>query len=209
MIRKHRPLKINIASGVHVFSDYINYDNNFYLLLTPFRSILKYVLKKSRFEQIEKINEAKQQAPLIYRDCTKRLRYSNNSVDEIYSSHFLEHVYRNEITGILKDFHRVLKIGGKLVIIVPDLEVYISQYLNAEEGKDKGRRADQFIEKTLLAHPARPSFRNRIANFLKFNPRHNWLYDAGSMSALVKSCGFKNVKTERIPEETLKVTATK
>ena len=88
MTKKPKPLKINIASGVHVFSDYINYDNNIYLLLAPFRNILKYVLKKSRLEQIEKIREAKHQAPFLYRDCTKRLRYSDNSVDEVYCGHF-------------------------------------------------------------------------------------------------------------------------
>lgn len=46
-----------------------------------------------------------------------KLPLKNNSVDIIYTSHFLEHV--DNPIDILKEFNRVLKIGGKLTIIVP------------------------------------------------------------------------------------------
>ena len=44
-------------------------------------------------------------------------RWADNSVDEIYTSHVLEHIFDNE--GFLKECHRVLKKGGLLHVKVP------------------------------------------------------------------------------------------
>ena len=42
--------------------------------------------------------------------------------DVVYCSHALEHLYPHEVPRALAEFHRVLKPGGKAVILVPDLE---------------------------------------------------------------------------------------
>jgi len=44
------------------------------------------------------------------------------SVDAIYSSHNIEHLYFNEISIALKEFRRVLKPGGFVVITCPDIQ---------------------------------------------------------------------------------------
>ena len=201
------PLKINIASGIYVLPGYINFDNNIYLLLVPFRRLLRHMLSQARVELIENFHEAKEKAPLFYRDCTKSLNLPDCSVDEINCSHFLEHVYRSEAVAIVKDFHRVLKEGGKLLINVPDLEKYIYQYIEADGNR---KRADQFIERTLLTVSERPSLLRTVWHLLfKLSPRHHWLYDADSMTALVKECGFINVSSEKVPTESIMITATK
>lgn len=45
----------------------------------------------------------------------------SNSIDAIYSSHNLEHVFPHEVSAVLKEFFRVLKPDGLCVIGVPDL----------------------------------------------------------------------------------------
>jgi protein O-GlcNAc transferase len=45
-----------------------------------------------------------------------------DSVDAIYSSHNIEHVYAHEVPLVLKEFLRVLKPGGFLVVTCPDLQ---------------------------------------------------------------------------------------
>lgn len=50
------------------------------------------------------------------------LEYPDNSTDEIYASHLLEHFATREVFPTLKEWYRVLKPGGKLRINVPDLK---------------------------------------------------------------------------------------
>lgn len=47
---------------------------------------------------------------------------ADNSVDAVYSSHNIEHLYPDEIPQALSEFLRVLKPGGFVVITCPDLQ---------------------------------------------------------------------------------------
>lgn len=54
--------------------------------------------------------------------------YESGSVDEIHSSHALEHCgTRERAREVLKEWHRVLRIGAKLTLIVPNLD-YCAKY---------------------------------------------------------------------------------
>ena len=44
------------------------------------------------------------------------------SIDAIWSSHSLEHVYSHEVPQALAEFHRVMKEDAVIVILVPDLQ---------------------------------------------------------------------------------------
>jgi ubiquinone/menaquinone biosynthesis C-methylase UbiE len=46
----------------------------------------------------------------------------SGSVDAIYSSHNIEHVYAHEVPIVLKEFLRVLKSDGFLLVTCPDLQ---------------------------------------------------------------------------------------
>jgi SAM-dependent methyltransferase len=57
-------------------------------------------------------------------DLTNQLPYANNSVDEIFTSHFLEHLkLRTEAIPFLQECNRILKPSGILSIITPDFEM--------------------------------------------------------------------------------------
>jgi predicted SAM-dependent methyltransferase len=61
--------------------------------------------------------------------------FKNNSVDVIYASHVLEHFYYNiddELINTLKEWYRVLKTGGKLMVSVPDLQKLCWLYLHPD-----------------------------------------------------------------------------
>lgn len=60
-------------------------------------------------------------------------QFESNSVDAIYASHVLEHFYyglNNELISTLKEWNRVLKPGGQLLISVPDLKTLCWLYLH-------------------------------------------------------------------------------
>jgi predicted SAM-dependent methyltransferase len=67
------------------------------------------------------------------------LPYKENEVDEIYSSHLLEHLGKWEILPTLKEWLRVLKPSGSLTLRVPDLEWCCRQWL---ENQDTGWNMD-------------------------------------------------------------------
>jgi len=46
----------------------------------------------------------------------------SESVDALYSSHSIEHIFPHEVATALGEFHRVLKADGFLVITCPDLQ---------------------------------------------------------------------------------------
>ena len=55
--------------------------------------------------------------------------FKNDSVDLIYSSHFIEYFDRNEIISLLKRWKKVLKKNGILRLAVPDFRVCADLYL--------------------------------------------------------------------------------
>lgn len=57
--------------------------------------------------------------PDLQADCSD-LPFEDNSVDEIYAGHMLEHFDMTE--NVLEEWHRVLKPGGRITICIPDIE---------------------------------------------------------------------------------------
>ena len=72
--------------------------------------------KEIRFDIDKKVN------PDIVGTLTDMSLVESSSVDAIYSSHNIEHIYPHEIPRALKEFHRVLKPEGIVVITCPDLQ---------------------------------------------------------------------------------------
>ena len=52
------------------------------------------------------------------------------SVDAVYSSHNIEHIYPHEVRIALKEFYRVLKDDGIVVITCPDLQSICEAVVN-------------------------------------------------------------------------------
>lgn len=67
-----------------------------------------------------------------------KLEYEDNSVEEIFSSHVLEHNSRYEIPKILKEWNRVLQVGGRLNLLIPNLEWVFRNWLSKPENERWG-----------------------------------------------------------------------
>jgi len=57
--------------------------------------------------------------------------YLDNTIGAIYSEHALEHVSFARVEEVLKEWHRVLKPGGELLLYMPDFENCCREYLKA------------------------------------------------------------------------------
>lgn len=60
--------------------------------------------------------------PDIIGTLTNMERVPDASIDAIYSAHNIEHLYPHEVPLALKEFYRVLKTDGFVVITCPDLQ---------------------------------------------------------------------------------------
>ena len=69
-----------------------------------------------RFDIDEKVN------PDIIGTMTDMSGVESASIDAIYSSHNIEHLYPHEVGVALQEFHRVLKDDGFVMITCPDLQ---------------------------------------------------------------------------------------
>lgn len=62
----------------------------------------------------------------------------DNCYEAVYSSHVLEHLPRNLAPRTCGEFHRILKKGGIVRLVVPDLESIASNYLLALPAASQG-----------------------------------------------------------------------
>jgi predicted SAM-dependent methyltransferase len=70
-------------------------------------------------------------------DITDLSQFDDQSVEEVYASHILEHVRIAQINQTFKGIYRILKKSGKFYISVPNLESIAEVFLQLPEGLDK------------------------------------------------------------------------
>ena len=63
-------------------------------------------------------------------DLTLGIPFQDNSITQIYTSHFLEHLSYEQINPLLLECLRVLQPGASILICVPDSEAFIRAYIN-------------------------------------------------------------------------------
>ena len=198
---RHGKIWLNIASSSKILEDFVNFDNHIALNLLGVYPITKWIIPKKYRLFFEEYGEAKKKGMIIRRNCKKALFFSDNSIDHILCSHFLEHVYPAEMEIIIKDFYRVLKNNATVHIIVPDIEFIVGRYLENKKMKDP-QAADDLIQRTLLSTEQRGSIKYRLLEMYGgFGLQHRWMYDHASMVMRVKDAGFEILDTNETPSK--------
>ena len=70
-------------------------------------------------------------------DITDLSQFDDNSIEEIYASHILEHLPLKKINETLKGIYRVLRDNGKFYVSVPDMDVLCRLFLSIKVPKEK------------------------------------------------------------------------
>jgi predicted SAM-dependent methyltransferase len=109
-------------------------------------------------------------------DITKLSMIEDESVDELYACHVLEHIGRRELLATLREWNRVLQPGGKLRIAVPDFEATVAEYID-----QSSTTLWQLIG--LLTGGQRDAL-----------DHHQFVFDFNLTRALLECCGFREVK---------------
>lgn len=191
---------INIASSTYVLEDYINLEYHVFFKYLWFFKKIKFLLSKGHRDYIEAFIRAKKSTKMYVHDCRKKINLPKDSVDHILCSHFLEHIYQDELALNLKNYYEILKTNGTLHVIVPDIRFLIEQYIdNSNDKKNKSNAADIFIERTILSRKSKGSLRFRLLDFLGYGLNHKWMYDYFSMENQIINAGFKITNKNEIP----------
>ncbi len=74
---------------------------------------------------------------VVYHDLNRGIPYADNTFDAVYSSHVLEHFSREKGGFLIKEIFRVLKPGGLVRLVLPDLEGITKEYLKNLENYHK------------------------------------------------------------------------
>jgi predicted SAM-dependent methyltransferase len=172
------PVKINVGSGVFVAEGWINIDTSLNAFFAQAPSFLlhrlysltgsRHVISRRDYISILENNT------FLFHNVQYGLPFPDESVDYIYSSHFLEHLFRDDAYAFLHECFRVVKKNGVLRLCVPDLEHVMSLY-------KVGRKQEALS--FFFAGPAAP-----------YRARHKYLYDFELIKELLVEVGFAHIQ---------------
>ena len=105
------------------------------------------------------------------------------SATAVYSSHMIEHLDRGEARAFLTEVRRVLRPGGVVRIVAPDLSRLVIDYLATGD-------ADGFVSGMHMGLD-RPAGLGGWVRWAVVGPRHHlWMYDGESLTRLLRETGF-------------------
>lgn len=124
MQSSNAPRMVNLGCGQRVNPDWINLDQPIFWWRR-----MPTIAKSLRFLGLMRPENETPNA--MYHDVRQGLPFEDNSIDVVYHSHLLEHLEKNQAFDLMLETYRVLKQGGVLRVVVPDLERACRSYLAA------------------------------------------------------------------------------
>lgn len=125
---KNIPSKINLGCGCKTISGWINLDNSFSARLAkkPWLKTILIALHLINKNKVAKIWDRN----IFIHDLKKTLPFPINHFQAIYISHVIEHLYYEDAQNLIKQCYQLLKKGGVLRLVTPDLNKLIKLYQN-------------------------------------------------------------------------------
>lgn len=156
---EHPPVRLNLGCGDKILPGYVNVD-----------------VVASRAGK----------RPDVLCDLHDLSVFPDNHADEIMAIHVVEHFWRWEVEDVLREWVRVLKPGGRMILECPNLVSACEEFLKdpdvfSHEGKD-GQR-------TMWVFYGDPSWKDPFMI-------HRWGYTPNSLKKLMESIGLSNVLQE-------------
>lgn len=137
--------------------------------------------------------------PLVH-DLAKPLPFLDNTISVVYAAHVLEHLYLADAQKLLVECKRILRPGGVIRLVVPDLGHMVTTYVRRRNGGSpslaaKNAPADDLNERLGFRSATPPSgnFLFKFYSLWKDFHHHKWMYDSASLIHNVEKAGFVGV----------------
>jgi predicted SAM-dependent methyltransferase len=160
-------VKLNIGCGTSGIEGWVNIDNSPSILLA------RLPLGKRIFRTPDWPHGVRRA------DVRKRIPFPDAAVSCIYSSHTFEHFTYDESLAVARECFRVLKPGGILRIVVPDLAILVKDYLSDPANSMASHR---FISRLLLT--------SSVRDIVHAGAHHKQMFDARSLVHMLQEAGF-------------------
>lgn len=129
----------------------------------------------------------------LQHDQTTTLPLEDNSVDWVFSEHFIEHIQPKQAVAWFAELHRVMRPGGIARISTPDLGLYVQGYTDPSH-KFYDAHRQRLIEMGMKNPPTSKAWMmNQIFRFYG----HQWLYDYQELVSFASQAGFRPEAIER------------
>jgi len=123
------------------------------------------------------------------------LKIDDDSVDGIFTEHVLEHLTYDQVERLIKECYRILKPGGIIRIIVPDVSIFIEKYcLNDNDWFSQWEKYT-FIESDDATRRNRRMISKMTAiSFVTQEYGHMSCWDFETLGIFLRGANFKNVE---------------
>lgn len=112
--------------------------------------------------------------------------FENDFADEILAVHVIEHFWQWEVVSILKEWTRVLKPGGKMILECPNLVSAAQEFLKDPDGAALGGREGQ---RSMWVFYGDPGWKDPLMI-------HRWGYTPRSLATVMHQAGLINLAQE-------------
>jgi len=172
-------IKVNLGCGLRCLPNWINIDGSLTALFSSKRfsflnKLLYHLAGSSEYYSFEEFDTIIKKNKLHFYDLRKGIPLLTGSIDVLYTSHFLEHINKNDAKNFIKECYRVLKPGGLLRVVVPDLDMAFKMY---KEGK-----AEEMLDSFF--------YTSDIYDF----HMHKYNYNFKTLGILLKNAGFSDIQ---------------
>lgn len=124
--------------------------------------------------------------PDVICDIRRLTPFEDNSADEILSVHVVEHFWRWEVVDILREWVRVLKPGGLMILECPNLKSACEEFLkNPEAHAGPGQEG----QRTMWVFYGDPAWRDPLMV-------HRWGYTPTSLAGIMREAGLTDLRQE-------------
>lgn len=171
-------VKVNLGCGLRVTKGWLNIDGSLNAMFASWPNWMHKILY--RFSGARQYYSLEQYCAILvnhqffYHDLALSLPLHDNTVDFIYSSHFFEHLFKDDAANLLKACAQALKPGATIRISIPDLAYAISLY---GLGKRNEMLEDYFF----------------VAGKGSYLARHKYMYDFDLIKSALEQAGFSGV----------------
>lgn len=153
------PVRLNLGCGDKILPGYVN---------------------------VDVVESRSGKAPDVICDLRQLSPFPDSHADEVLAVHVVEHFWRWEIEEVLREWVRVLKPGGRMVLECPNLKSACEAFLaNPDSAFGKGNAG----QRTMWVFYGDPGWKDPLMV-------HRWGYTPESLAALMLTVGLRDARQE-------------